>query len=94
MVHLRIDKTAFIRSFGAADMTTGTSEGFYLRSDGEFMFGDAGGNNIRWDNVDLTIKGDIEADSLTLLNDATITKTLTMGDATTKGSIVHMVCLH
>ena len=75
----------FIRSYSKTAL--GTGDGFYLNGDGKFNFGSSTGNNIDWDGTDLIIKGDIQADSLTLLNDATITKGLTMGSSTTKGFI-------
>jgi hypothetical protein len=56
----------FIRSTGAASLTTGTAPGFYLQQDGKFRFGQnvsPGNPYIYWDNTTLEIRGKIITDA-------------------------------
>lgn len=66
-----IAQNAFIRSHLATNVGgmafSGAQQGFILRSDGQFLFGNAT-NSIKWDNATLEIKGDITAGSIGQLN--------------------------
>ena len=53
--------SGFIRTTGATSLTAGN--GFYLQQDGKFRFGNdttlTGANYVAWDNIALTIKGQL-----------------------------------
>lgn len=79
------DNKGFIRSYGMNSLTSGN--GFYLDGNGPLRLGDVAGNNLYWNGTTLALTGSITATSLTLTNNATITKGLIMGTSATNGYI-------
>lgn len=82
-----IAQNAFIRSHLATNVGgmafSAAQQGFILRSDGQFLFGNAT-NSIKWDNAKLDIKGDITAGTIGRLN----IKTTGLPSLYTGGSIM------
>lgn len=77
-----------LRSYGMTGLNDSDGEGFYLDGNtGELKLGDVSGDNLHWDKTNLNLTGDVTATNLTLTNNANITKRLTMGTSTEKGSI-------